>query len=478
MFAKNLEQFLGQHLQASEIGPDGLAEVAARFESLRSYGHIPRGRENRARHLEYREIAAALLGLVPSRPAWAGHTATVLKNLVPVGGCNASCWRAANLLAAIQTILADDAARVSLFQVNISDAEAGTNAHGLASVAYKREGVDHTVWFVSKDAVTLSAPGAETLFDPAILRGGIARSLSLDVRFFTRLAKVIDDSLVVPGQPAGDGSEYDAQEAEQKRLSALGVTGRSHFLTVGVDTQVTWPRQEKLAHFDRYRLVLLPKTREHTQSVHVDLAANHLTDDQAMTVINRFLSMLAWCDDQFAMVQYGWSGNPVPVPVRKRDLAFATAYQWDLFRSIPAEDKARRALGLYREGLNAEQASLSSYAVLSFFKVLELGYRETDRVKKWIGRTFPFLEETYADDSRMKAFVNDRGTASSEDYIWEACRLAVAHASVRRPTDADDAQEIRRLSAASYVLQISARRFISERYQISESPFADAAEMR
>jgi hypothetical protein len=116
--------------------------------------------------------------------------------------------------------------------------------------------------------------------------------------------------------------------------------------------------------------------------------------------------------------------------------------------------------------------------VLSFFKVIELGYRDTAKVKKWIGRTFPTIaRDMRADDARMNAFLKDCGTTSPEDYIWEACRLAVAHASVKSPTDADEATEIRRLSAASYVLQLLARRFISERYQVSDSPFSDAAEM-
>jgi hypothetical protein len=188
--------------------------------------------------------------------------------------------------------------------------------------------------------------------------------------------------------------------------------------------------------------------------------------------------MLAWCDDQFAIVQHVWSGGRIPVPVRKRDLAFATAYQWFFSRTIPAEEKARQALGLYREGLNADEASLGSYSVLSFFKVLELGYRDAERVKKWIKRTFPsILHDADGNDARMNAFLNDCGAEATEDYIWNACRLAVAHASVKRPTDADDAIEIRRLNVASYVLQLLARRFISERYQISDSPFTDVAEV-
>lgn len=478
MFAKNLEYFLTSHLRQSDVAPEDLADVGARFDALRRHNRLPPGRQNRAKHLTNHEIAAALLGLVPTRPGWAGHAATILRDLRPVGGEAASCWGASCFSTAIETILADAQARASLAQLTISSAEAGTNVHGLASVIYLQEGDLRTVWFVSKMALTLTKSGAEAGFDPRTLEAEIARTVSFNARFFKHLARAIKSSLRIPAEPAGDGSEYDAAEAEQARLKVLGVTNRSSFLHIGVDTQVTWPKQEMLIEFDRYQLVLMPKTREHTQSVHMDLAANRVTHDEAMTVINRFLSTLAWCDDQFAIIEHGWSGSPVPVAVRKRDLAFATAHQWYFSRHIAKEEKARRALALYREGLNAKEASLSSYAVLSFFKIMELGYRESEHVKKWIKRTFPVIvQEVREDDARMKAFLNDCGAALPEDYIWEACRLAVAHASVKSPSDADDATEIRRLSVASYVLQLLARRFITERYNISDSPFSDVAEM-
>jgi hypothetical protein len=64
---------------------------------------------------------------------------------------------------------------------------------------------------------------------------------------------------------------------------------------------------------------------------------------------------MSWCDDQYAVLQDGWSGNPVPVPTRKRDLGFTTAHTWIFDRKIPVSTEARKALAIYREGRNAEQ---------------------------------------------------------------------------------------------------------------------------
>ena len=106
-------------------------------------------------------------------------------------------------------------------------------------------------------------------------------------------------------RPAGDGSEDHGEEARQKRYRRLGVAIKLHsFLNVGVDNQVTWPNIETLVKFDRYQFVLMPKTQNHVQSIHVDLTKNRLCSaTQAMTIINRFLSIMTWCDDQFAIAQ-------------------------------------------------------------------------------------------------------------------------------------------------------------------------------
>jgi hypothetical protein len=108
---------------------------------------------------------------------------------------------------------------------------------------------------------------------------------------------------------------------------------------------------------------MLPKTAQHTTSIHVDLA-QRINSETAVTLVNRLLSVMAWCDDQYAILQEGWSGNPLPVPVPKRDLAFTTVHSWIFDRKIPATAEARKALAIYREGRNAEQNYLISYAVL------------------------------------------------------------------------------------------------------------------
>ena len=119
--------------------------------------------------------------------------------------------------------------------------------------------------------------------------------------------------------------------------------------------------------------------------------------------MNRFLSLMTWCDDQFAVAQDGWAGNPVPTAVPRRNLAFATTQHWIFDRRIPADPDARRALALYREARNAEQNYLVSYAVLSYYKIVELKHRETI---KWLEAAFPLIEKKFEKISFVRSIRN------------------------------------------------------------------------
>jgi hypothetical protein len=417
LFAKDLEYLLAEWCMQSDVSSVGAADIAARFDSLRGSGKLPRGRENRARRLSTAEIAAATFGLVPVNPKWAGHAAVMLGDLRPVGGAGASFHGAASLTAAVENLLTDRSAREGFLTLTLSVAERFANSSGSATLAYQEGEIRRRVPFVSKTALSLLQPGAERSFEMDSFHAPVSRGVVFNRAFFDRVVTAIARSVAFPGPPAGDGSEYNEEEALQARRRALGVQIHSRFLHVGVDTQVTWPEQEMLVQFDRYHLVLMPKTKEHTQSVHVDLPANRLTDREARTVINRFLSVLAWCDDQFAVAQGGGSGNPVPVPVPRRNLAFATARDWPFDRRISPSDEARRALALYREGRNAEETALVSYAVLSYFKIIEIRHPRRLEAKEWIASNFAVVSASADNDPELKHFLAACGSEDPGDYI-------------------------------------------------------------
>jgi hypothetical protein len=468
MFAKNLEitlTSLSQKSDGSGVSPN---EMADRFKALRANRRLPYGRERRDQALTTGEIAAAILGLASNNPEWAGHVAIVLCNLRPVGGVDASFFGNPTLQKSIERILTDVTARKSVIGLTISGAESGTNSHGYAMLTYEIDGTRRQASYVPKEAVSRLLSGAERDFDPEMRNASVSRETSFSQDFFRRIAREIEMAKAHPVPPAGDGSEYETEEARQERYRGLGVRPGSRFLNIGIDNQLTWPQQETVVRFDRYQFVLMPNTRDHVQSIHIDLATNRLTDHEAMTIINRFLSIMTWCDDQFAIAQDGWSGNPVPVPVPRRNLASTITHHWIFDRQIPASKKARRAVALYREARNAQQNFLVSYAVLNFYKIVELKSDVSGEVKNWFRDNFERLAQDQSYRDIFVDFVKICGSEKPHEYIWKACRVAVAHANKHSQSDPDDANEVARLHTAADVLRIFARHFIKTELGISD----------
>lgn len=469
MFAKQLSDILTELFRGSDVTTDTSAAMDQRFESLRGYGKLPRGRENRGRALTNEQIVAALLGLVATQPSWAGHVATIIAKLKPVGGQTDAFGGATTLTDALSNVLTDEAARATIVAVRLSVAEAGTNSHGLAVIVYECNGIRRQLSFVRDEAASLLEPGAR--FDAEVRNSPVSRELVFNGQFFERLGREINHARAYPSTLIGDGSEYEKENAEKARRERLGATSTSHFLNIGIDNQVTWPNKEMLIEFDRYKFVLMPKTKDHVQSIHIDLHANQLSMEDARTVINRFLSLLTWCDDQYAIAQGGWSGNPVPVAVPKRDLAFTTASYWALNRNIPVSKEVRRALALYREARNAEQNFMISYAVLNYYKIIEIHHPHKPESKKWVADNLPPILNNPHDQDGIATFLAACGTENPEIYIYDACRLAVAHASHKNPSDPDEFAELRRLHNAADVMRRLARRFISVDLGFSDSRF-------
>ncbi len=471
MLAKQLSHVLTQLCRSSDVTTDSAADMEERFESLRGYGRLPRGRENRGLALTDKQITAGILGLVAARPGWAGHVCAVIERLKPVGGVTEKFGGAATLSHALSYIITDEATRESLIAVRLSVAESGTNSNGLGVITYEVDGGRQILSFVRNEAVSLLQPNAEQRFDPERRHAEASRELVLSRRFFQRLARSIADARAFPLLPIGDGSEYDKDDAANARRQRLGATPSSQYLNIGVDNQVTWPREETLINFDQYKLVLMPKTREHVQSIHIDLHANKLSMEDAMTLINRFLSVLTWCDDQFAIAQDGWAGNPIPVAVPQRNLAFATTHQWIFQRNIPESEEARRALALYREARNAEQNFMISYAVLNYYKIIEIHHQGWPASTRWVADNLPAILDDPHDQYGIQKFLAACGEEKPEMYIYAACRVAVAHVSPNRPSDPDDSRELRRLHNAADVMRRLARRFIAVELGISDRQF-------
>lgn len=471
MLARRFESLLADEVGKTDLGQRAPDDIPLRFESLRGSRLLPTGRTKNVTPLSISQMATTILSVATVRPGFAGLAGKVLRSLLPVGGEEDSFQRCATLGDAIERLLQDSAALDTLLEVRVSDSEMYTNAHGRGAITYQSDDRILTTYYVHPHAAS-RATGAN--FDSRDLISSAVTEIVFYPAFFRRIVREIErDGKTQPKALTIPQEDEDDETRKEQRAKRLGILPSSRFLHLGVNNQVTWPPEETLVTFEGYRLILMPMTRDHMPSISVDLVGQRITTEKAVSLINRFLSLLTWCDDNYAILQDGWSGNPVPMPVRKRSLGLVTAHNWFFDRKIPKSPAARKALALYREGRNAEQNYFISHAVLSYYKIFELkfGDFQDSEVRRWIAANYAALKTDKTLVGSIVNFEKACGSEKPEIYLSKACRVAVAHSSIKRPSDPDDLPELRRLHAAADILRALARRFISDEFHISGCPY-------
>lgn len=474
MLATRFESLLAREVAKTDVAKRMPDDIAQRFESLRGFRLLPAGRAKNTTHLSLGQMATAILSIATVRPGFAGLAGKVLSGLRPVGGVDASFQRCPTLGSALECLFKNSDALDSLLELRVSDSEIYTNTHGRGAITFRSSDRVITSYYVGQTAVSLHQSGAEKDFNNRDLISSVMTEIVFYQPFFKRIDRELRREAAAPPSAAViDLQDEDDETRKEERARRLMILPNSRFLNLGVDTQVTWPPEETRVEFEGYRLILMPKTAENTTSIHIDLVGQRLNQERAVSLINRFLSLMTWCDDQFAVRLEGGYGTPIPVPVRKQELAFMTAYAWIFDRKIPASAEARKALAIYREGRNAEQNYMISYAILSYYKIIELKFGDFSGpdVQAWIASNYANLKADNTLSREVAAFEKECGNEAPQQYLNSACRVAVAHSSVNHPSDPDELTELRRLHVAAHILRALARLFIREELGVSECPY-------
>jgi hypothetical protein len=225
------------------------------------------------------------------------------------------------------------------------------------------------------------------------------------------------------------------------------------WLNCGVTTQAIWPKEKKEVKYGNHTIVLMPLTKDHSASIHIELKGiDHV---KGMTLINQFLSALVWKDDEPAINHYdGLSSTPVPVPVRRHRIP----YGYSPSESFPNEiveitdKKAKLAVALYREGKSLDSVP---FQFLSYFKILNIFWRdkfvkgENELVTGLRGSLKDLTEKECV--KRIKEIEMKSGDPA--EYLYKSGRCAVAHAFADPIVDPDDVSDLHRLSEDLWLMR-------------------------
>lgn len=239
------------------------------------------------------------------------------------------------------------------------------------------------------------------------------------------------------------------------------------YLNVAVKGGAIWPKEETTVKFAGHELILKPATKDTEQSIHINV--QQIDNVEALTIINRFLSTLSWCDDQGMENLYGWSGNPVPVPVPRETRLTGSSIAFPFYREIEQERKAQLALALYREALTINSVP---FKFLSYFKILNIFWNDKKINKKneiieGIRETLPEIKN---DEQAIKRLEKLKGIeVDIPTYLYTSGRCAVAHAYSDPIVDPDNVTDLHRLSNDIYVIKAIADYLIENKLNVSRS---------
>lgn len=102
---------------------------------------------------------------------------------------------------------------------------------------------------------------------------------------------------------------------------------------------------------------------------------------------------------------------------------------------------------------------------------MELKHRGSADARTWFAKNYESLKDDSTRADEVRRFEDARGTERPGDYLYRACRVAVAHANKPFSSDPDDPQELKRLHVAAQILRALARRFIRDELGVSDCPY-------
>lgn len=245
-----------------------------------------------------------------------------------------------------------------------------------------------------------------------------------------------------------------------------------YWLNVGVKGGACWPTEETKITFGEHELILKPATKETEQSIHINLRSRRgrgpMDIADAMTLINRFLSILAWCDDQGIENRGGGAGNPILVAVPRELRIVGSSIAFPFYREMEKDPKARLALALYRE---ARTINSVPFSFLSYFKILNIFWQDKyqkgkNEIIEGIRKALPYIK-----DDLTKKIIKDLENRVEDvsEYLYKSGRCAVAHAYAAPIVDPDNAEDIQRLSQDIDIIKAIAEFLIETELKVSKS---------
>ena len=237
--------------------------------------------------------------------------------------------------------------------------------------------------------------------------------------------------------------------------------------TAAIETSnLAWPTEETTIDYDGNQFLLRPESDDLLPSVSIR-CPEEMSQGEAQLLINKFLSALCWAKEggAYALFWTGSSGKN-PINVGKSKVRFVCDRLRTDYLPKSTDEKARRALALFREALSVNTLP---YKFLGFYKVINVLYEKGLDQKAWINANIANVKDFQAVEriQELKKRVSDFG-----DYLYKSGRCAVAHAFDHPAVDPDIPSETSQLAKDLPIVRALAKVLIeTELNIITESTY-------
>jgi hypothetical protein len=239
----------------------------------------------------------------------------------------------------------------------------------------------------------------------------------------------------------------------------------SKWIDLAVKPHFSWPNKQVEIEFENRKIVLQPCSADRSCTVSV-FDENGLSFEEGGKIIYRFLSRLSWSENAgIEELFIGGSNMPKrPGLLGKGSYGHSGWTQidpWDyLYLPIPKNEKAERALAVYREAMSVNSIP---YAFLGFFKVLNILHTTGQPQKEWINAN---LVEIKYDPEKKRLLELQKTESNIGSYLYHQGRCAVAHSFSDDVVNPDNYLDKKRLESDLSLMKKIADVCIEKEFQV------------
>ncbi len=207
---------------------------------------------------------------------------------------------------------------------------------------------------------------------------------------------------------------------------------KGRWIVANIDQEISWLENIATIDYKNNILYLIPETEKLLPCIASKMENN---EDDRRNIIIQFINELVWTrQSKINIVEWTIAGFILRVCKSSNIRSISSHFRISYLPFINSENE-KLALSFYREAIGLNN---TAYSFLSFYKIINMFYKNGKSQKKWIEDN---LDNIYESDALKRLEELNKLNEKISDYLYVSCRCAIAHAGTGptiKPDNIDD----------------------------------------